>query len=43
VLKQKVAPKEAIILGYSIFSKNHNKAQKEAQLVKIAQSGHPAN
>jgi hypothetical protein len=29
--KQKVAPKVAIILGYFIFSKNHNEPPKVAQ------------
>jgi hypothetical protein len=41
LLKQKVAPKVAIILGYFIFTKNHNESPKVAQLSKIAQSGHP--
>jgi hypothetical protein len=31
----------AIILGYFILSKNHNKPPKVAQSAKIAQSGHP--
>jgi hypothetical protein len=34
LLKQKVAPKVAIILGYFIFSKNHNE-QKVANLVAL--------
>jgi hypothetical protein len=34
LLKQKVAQKVAIILGYFILSKNHNKPPKVAQLVK---------
>jgi hypothetical protein len=34
LLKQKVAKKVAIILGYFIFSKNHNEPPKEAQLAK---------
>jgi hypothetical protein len=34
LLKQKVAPKVAIILGYFIFSKNHNEPPKVAQLAK---------
>jgi hypothetical protein len=34
LLKQKVAPKVAIILGYFILSKNHNEPPKVAQLVK---------
>jgi hypothetical protein len=41
LLKQKVAPKVAIILGYFILSNNHNEPPKVAQLEKIAQSGHP--
>jgi hypothetical protein len=41
LLKQKVAPKVTIILGYLILSKNHNEPLKVAQLAKIAQSGHP--
>jgi hypothetical protein len=41
LLKQKVAQKVAIVLGYFILSKNHNEPPKVAQLVKIAQSGHP--
>jgi hypothetical protein len=40
-LKQKVAPKVIIILGYFNLSKNHNDPLKVAQLAKIAQSGHP--
>jgi hypothetical protein len=39
LLKQKVALKVAIILGYFIFSKNHE-PPKVAQLAKITQSGH---
>jgi hypothetical protein len=34
LLKQKVAQKVAIILGYFIFSKNHNEPPKVAQLAK---------
>jgi hypothetical protein len=34
LLKQKVAPKVTIILGYFIFSKNHNEPPKVAQLAK---------
>jgi hypothetical protein len=34
LLKQKVAPKVAIILGYFIFSKNHTEPPKVAQLAK---------
>jgi hypothetical protein len=34
-LKQKVAQNFAIILGYLIFSKNHNKPPKVAQIGKI--------
>jgi hypothetical protein len=34
LLKQKVTQKAAIILGYVIFSKNNNKPQKVAQLVR---------
>jgi hypothetical protein len=41
LLKQKVAQKVEIILGYFILSKNHNEPPKVAQLSKIAQSGHP--
>jgi hypothetical protein len=41
LLKQKVAPKVAIILGYKILSKNHNEPPKVAQWTKIDQSGHP--
>jgi hypothetical protein len=41
LLKQKVAKKVAISLGYFILSKNHNEPPKVAQLAKIAQSGHP--
>jgi hypothetical protein len=40
LLKQKVAQKVAIILGYFILLKNHNEPPKVWQ--KIAQSGHPA-
>jgi hypothetical protein len=32
--KQKEAQKVAIILGYFIFSKNHNESPKVAQLAK---------
>jgi hypothetical protein len=42
-LQQKVAQKVAFILGYFIFSKNHDEPPKVAQLAKIAQSGHPGN
>jgi hypothetical protein len=41
LIKQKVAQKVTIILGYFIFSKNHNEPPKVAQVVKITQSGHP--
>jgi hypothetical protein len=42
LLKQKVAQKVAIILGYFIVSKNHNEPPKVAKICKkIAQSGHP--
>jgi hypothetical protein len=34
LLKQKVAQKVAIILGYFIFSKNHNEPPKVAQMAK---------
>jgi hypothetical protein len=34
VLKQKVAQNVTIILGYFIFSKNHNEPPKVAQLAK---------
>jgi len=34
LLKQKVAQKAAIILGYFILSKNHNEPSKVAQLGK---------
>jgi hypothetical protein len=34
LLKQKVAQKVAIILGYFILSKNHNEPPKVAQLAK---------
>jgi hypothetical protein len=34
LLKQKVAKKVAIILGYFIFSKHHNEPPKVAQLAK---------
>jgi hypothetical protein len=34
LLKQKVAPKLAIILGYFILSKNHNEPPKVAELAK---------
>ncbi len=34
LLKQKVAQKVAIILGYFIFSKNHNEPLKVALLMK---------
>jgi hypothetical protein len=34
LLKQKVAQKVVIILGYFIFSKNHNEPPKVAQLAK---------
>jgi hypothetical protein len=34
LLKQKVAQKVTIILGYFIISKNHNEPPKVAQLVK---------
>jgi hypothetical protein len=34
LLKQKGAPKVAIILDYFIFSKNHNEPPKVAQLAK---------
>jgi len=34
LLKQKVAKNFAIILGYFIFSKNHNKPPKVAQVTK---------
>jgi len=40
LLKQKVAQKVDIILGYFILSKNHNEPSKVAQLAKNAQSGH---
>jgi hypothetical protein len=40
LLKQKVAQKVAIILGYFILSKNHNEPPKVAQMAKIYQSGH---
>jgi hypothetical protein len=43
LFKLKVAQKVANVLGYFIFSKNHNEPPKVAQLAKIAQSGHPAN
>jgi len=41
LLIQKVAQNVDIILGYFIFSKNHNELSKVAQWAKIAQSGHP--
>jgi hypothetical protein len=34
LLKQKIAQKVIIILGYFIVSKNHNEPPKVAQLVK---------
>jgi hypothetical protein len=34
LLKQKVAQKVAIILGYFMLSKNHNEPPKVAQLAK---------
>ncbi len=41
LLKQKVAQRVAIILGYFMPPKNHNEPLKVAQLAKIPQSGHP--
>jgi hypothetical protein len=47
LLKQKVGPKVAIVLGCFILSKNHNNPTKVAQsakncpIGKNAQSGHP--
>ncbi len=42
LLKQKVAQKVTIILGFFILSKNHNEPPKVAKLTKkITQSGHP--
>jgi hypothetical protein len=35
LLEQKVALKVAIILGYFMFSKNHNEPPKVAQLAKM--------
>jgi hypothetical protein len=42
LLRQKVAQKVTIILGYFIFSKSHKEPPKVTQLAKIAHSGHPA-
>jgi hypothetical protein len=41
LLKQKVAQKVAIILGYFIFSKKHNELPKVAQLAKNYQIWSP--
>jgi hypothetical protein len=41
LLQQKVTQNIPISFSYLIFSKNHNEPPKVAQLVKIAQYGHP--
>jgi hypothetical protein len=43
LLKQKVAQKVAIILGYFIFSKNYNEPPKVAQLAKNRPIWSPAS
>jgi hypothetical protein len=43
LLKQKVAQKDAIILGYFILSKNHNEPPKVAQSEKNCPIWSPCN